>query len=129
MCKPIVATGVCRAFSVADVVGSGENDVADFREVASEGAVERVACNVTQGFWENAGNGESDYREVVLEGVVERVECNVSQGNKHSTWRRRKNRGKISAEVLRYDNINPQIKVIKTFMGVNTFNEMFASEK
>ena len=42
MCKPIMATGVCRAFSFADVVGSGKNDVADFRKVASEGAVERV---------------------------------------------------------------------------------------
>ncbi len=86
MCKPIVATGVCRAVLVADVVGvernltqgfgeNAGNDVADFIEVASEGAVEVVACNVTQGFGENGGNGESDFREVALEGAVEGMVC------------------------------------------------------
>ena len=81
-----MATGVCRAVLVADVVGvernltqgfgeNAGNDVADFIEVASEGAVEVVACNVTQGFGENGGNGESDFREVALEGAVEGMVC------------------------------------------------------
>ena len=53
------------------MVGSGKNDVADFRELALEVTVERVACNLTQVFGENGGNGEAYFKEVALERLVE----------------------------------------------------------